>query len=61
MRHEPYASLDELIAPETLARVSGEPVRSVEREPFVGGHSASGSAFSPSSPTAGPGRASSSS
>ena len=45
MRHEPYASLDELIAPEALARLSGEPIRSVDCQPFVGGHSASGSGF----------------
>nr|MBA3414134.1 phosphotransferase [Chloroflexia bacterium] len=45
MRHEPYATLDELLAPETLSRLSGSAVTSVRREPFVGGHSASGSAF----------------
>nr|MBA3417078.1 phosphotransferase [Chloroflexia bacterium] len=45
MRHEPYATLDELLAPETLSRLSGAAVSSVRREPFVGGHSASGSGF----------------
>ena len=45
MRHEPYASLDDLIAPETLTRLGGEPVRSTRHAPFTGGHSASGSSF----------------
>jgi hypothetical protein len=45
MRHEPYASLDELLESETLSRLTGVPIVSARREPFVGGHSASGSEF----------------
>jgi hypothetical protein len=45
MRHDALADLDELLAPETLSRLSGEPVTSVRRGPFAGGHSASGSRF----------------
>ncbi len=45
MRHEPFANLDALLAPETLSRLVGCPIVSVRRLPFVGGHSASGSNF----------------
>ena len=45
MRHEPFSSLDELLAPATLSRLVGSPVASVRRLPFAGGHSASGSRF----------------
>ena len=45
MRHEPFASLEELLAPGTLSRLVEYPVSSVHRLPFVGGHSASGSSF----------------
>lgn len=45
MRHEPYATLDELLAPETLSGLTGAAVTSVQRLPFTGGHSASGSGF----------------
>ena len=45
MRHEPFASLDELLLPETLSRLVGCPIVSARRLPFVGGHSASGSSF----------------
>jgi hypothetical protein len=45
MRHELCDSLHELIAPETLTVLTGEPIASVCRQPFVGGHSASGSRF----------------
>jgi hypothetical protein len=45
MRHELLASLEVMLAPETLTRVSGEPVESVRCAPFTGGHSASGSSF----------------
>ncbi len=45
MRHEPYARLDDLLAPQTLSRLAGCPIASARRRPFVGGHSASGSSF----------------
>jgi hypothetical protein len=45
MRHEPLASLDELLAPATLTFLCHEPIRTVRRAPFTGGHSASGSSF----------------
>jgi hypothetical protein len=45
MRHEPFASLDELLAPETLSRLVGSPIISARRLPFAGGDSASGSSF----------------
>ena len=45
MHHEPFASLDELLAPATLTALCHEPVQSVRRAPFTGGHSASGSSF----------------
>jgi Phosphotransferase enzyme family len=45
MHHEPFASLDELLSPETLSRLAGCSIVSVRRLPFVGGSSASGSRF----------------
>jgi hypothetical protein len=45
MHHEPFARIDELLAPETLSRLVGSPIISARRLPFVGGHSASGSSF----------------
>jgi hypothetical protein len=45
MHHEPPASLDELLAPETLTRLCHERVSSVVQRPFSRGHSASGSNF----------------
>ena len=45
MRHEPFDSLDALLAPETLSRLVGCPIVSARHLPFVGGHSASGSSF----------------
>jgi hypothetical protein len=45
MHYESYASLDAMLALETLSRLAGTPVTSVRRVPFVGGHSASGSSF----------------
>ena len=45
MCHTPFASLDELLAPETLSRLVGCSIASARRRPFVGGHSASGSSF----------------
>ena len=45
MCHTPFASLDELLAPETLSRLVGRSITSARRRPFVGGHSASGSSF----------------
>lgn len=45
MRHEPFTSLDELLAPATLTRLCHEPVSSVKCGSFTGGHSASGSRF----------------
>ena len=43
MHREPLASLEEMLEPETLTDLSGEPVASVRCAPFTGGHSASGS------------------
>ena len=45
MHHEPLPSLEVMLTPETLARLSREPVDSVRCAPFTGGHSASGSSF----------------
>ena len=45
MPHEPFANLDELLAPETLSELTGSAVNSVRQLPFAGGHSASGSRF----------------
>src|SRR5829696_5764161 len=45
MRHEPFASLDALLAPETLSRLVGCPIVSARRLSFSGGDSASGSGF----------------
>ena len=45
MLHEPFASLDELLAPATLSQLTGSSIDSARRLPFVGGHSASGSSF----------------
>ena len=45
MWHEASASLDELVTPEALSRVTGVAVTSVRRLPFVGASSASGSRF----------------
>jgi hypothetical protein len=45
MRHEPFASLDALLAPETLSQLVGDTITSVRRLTFAGGHSASGSRF----------------
>ena len=45
MRHTPFASLDELLAPETLSRLVGSPIVSARRLPLAGGDSASGSRF----------------
>src|SRR5215208_5107335 len=45
MHHEPLASLETMLAPEMLTRVSREPIDSVRCAPFTGGHSASGSSF----------------
>src|SRR4051794_5815765 len=45
MCHEPFASLDAILAPETLTRLCGERIASVARGPFARGHSASGSSF----------------
>lgn len=44
-QHEPLASLDALIAPETLSQLAGCRIFSVRTAPFTGGHSASGSSF----------------
>jgi hypothetical protein len=43
MPHEPFASLDELLAPETLSELAGSAIGSVRCLPITGGHSASGS------------------
>ena len=43
MRHEPVASMDELLAPDTLGHLAGEPIDDVRRLAFGGGHAASGS------------------
>jgi hypothetical protein len=45
MRHEPFASLDALLAPATLSRLVRCPIVSARRLPFTGGDSASGSGF----------------
>jgi hypothetical protein len=45
MPHEPFASLDALLAPETLGELAGSAIDSVRQLPFAGGHSASGSRF----------------
>ena len=45
MRHTPIASLDELLAPETLNELVECAITSVRQLPFTGGHSASGSRF----------------
>ncbi len=45
MHYEPFASLDELLSPETLSRLTGCAIGEARRLPFVGGHSASGSEF----------------
>jgi hypothetical protein len=45
MCHTPFASLDDLLAPETLSRLIGLPIVSARRLPFAGGDSASGSRF----------------
>jgi hypothetical protein len=45
MCHTPFASLVELLAPETLSRLAGLPITSARRGLFVGSHSASGSSF----------------
>jgi hypothetical protein len=45
MCHEPFASLDELLLPETLSRLVGCPIVSARRLPLAGGDSASGSSF----------------
>jgi hypothetical protein len=45
MHREPLATLEMMLAPETLTRVSREPIDSVRHAPFTGGHSASGSTF----------------
>lgn len=45
MQHVPFSNIDDLLAPETLARLSNEPIGSVRCTPFSGGHSASGSSF----------------
>ena len=46
MRHQPEGSLDELLAPATLSRLSGQPVTSVCCLPFLGAaDSCSGSRF----------------
>jgi hypothetical protein len=42
-RRTPFAGLDDLIAPETLGELAGEPVNSARRLPLTGGHAASGS------------------
>ena len=43
MPREPFASLDELLAPETLSELVGSAIGSVRCLPLAGGHSASGS------------------
>lgn len=45
MQHPPCACLEEMLAAETLTRLCGEPIHTVLRGPFSGGHSASGSTF----------------
>jgi hypothetical protein len=45
MRHEPFASVDALLAPETLSRLVESPIVSARRLLFAGGDSASGSSF----------------
>jgi hypothetical protein len=45
MRHDPFASLDDLLGPETLSALVGFPITTALRVPFTGGHSASGSRF----------------
>ena len=45
MRHELFASLDELLGPETLSGLVGLAITSVQQMSFAGGHSASGSRF----------------
>ena len=45
MRHEPFPSLDAMLATETLSDLAGSPITSARRLPFVGDHSASGSTF----------------
>jgi hypothetical protein len=45
MHHEPFASLDELLAPATLTQLCHESVSTVSCGPFTGGDSASGSRF----------------
>src|SRR5829696_7244963 len=45
MRHTPFTSLDELLAPVTLSRLAGCPIVRARCLPFAGGHSASGSSF----------------
>lgn len=45
MCRTPFASLDDLLEPETLSRLTGCAITSARRLPFVGGHSASGSGF----------------
>ena len=43
MGHTPFASIDELLAPEILSRLVGSAITSARRLPFTGGHAASGS------------------
>jgi hypothetical protein len=45
MRHQAVASLDVLLAPETLSSLTGQAITSVRRLPFTGGDSGSGSGF----------------
>jgi len=44
-RHQPFASLEKLLAPDTLSALVSLPIVSARRMPFTGGHSASGSRF----------------
>ena len=43
MRHTCFASLDDVLAPDPLSELAGEPVSAVRRLAFTGGHAASGS------------------
>lgn len=45
MRHQAVDSLDVLLAPETLSRLTEQVITSVRRLPFTGGDSSSGSGF----------------
>lgn len=42
-RHTPFASLENLLCPAVIAELADEPVDTVRRVPFAGGHAASGS------------------